>query len=372
MLPLIIVSIFVTVSYILLLTSLIIGWKRINKFEKGSENPFPIFISVIISAKNEENNISQTLNSLLHQTLNSNSFEVLIIDDFSSDNTNNIIKEFCKQQSSFQLLSLNEHKGKKFALDYGIKKAKGELIVTTDADCEFQAEWLQTIKDYYISSNAKMIIAPVLIKSKSWFEHMQALDFFSLMVSGAAATGIKRPIMNNGANLAFSKEAYLGLNDPTNKKVSSGDDIFLLLKMKEEYPSKIHFLKSEKATVYTKPKESFTAYINQRKRWASKSKHYRDFDIIYTAVAVLLTNALLLAVLVSGIFYTNLLFIFLSLFTFKSIFDFTFLYETTHFFQQKPILKYFLLVQFANVFLIPFLAFSGIFTKTKWKGKMIR
>ena len=217
-----------------------------------------------------------------------------------------------------------------------------------------------------------MIIAPVLIKSKSWFEHMQALDFFSLMVSGAAATGIKRPIMNNGANLAFSKEAYLGLNDPTNKKVSSGDDIFLLLKMKEEYPSKIHFLKSEKATVYTKPKESFTAYINQRKRWASKSKHYRDFDIIYTAVAVLLTNALLLAVLVSGIFYTNLLFIFLSLFTFKSIFDFTFLYETTHFFQQKPILKYFLLVQFANVFLIPFLAFSGIFTKTKWKGKMIR
>jgi len=257
MLYLIIAGIIITISYLALLIALIIGWGRIKNFEKGSLNPFPVFISVVIAARNEEDNILETLSSISSQTLDTDFFEVIIVDDFSSDKTKNIIKEFCELHKNFRYFFLKEHKGKKNALDFAIKQAKGNLIVTTDADCESQTEWLQTIKNYYLSNNVRMIIAPVLIKSTNWFEHMQALDFLSLMVSGAAATGIKKPIMNNAANLVFTKEAYLSLSNATIQEISSGDDIFLLLKMKKEYPDEIHFLKSTKAIVYTKPKKNF-------------------------------------------------------------------------------------------------------------------
>lgn len=367
-----IIALLISVAYLLLLTSLIIGWGRINEFEKGSMNPFPVFISVIIVARNEEDNIIKTLIPISNQTLDSDSFEVIIIDDFSSDKTSDYIKVFCGQQANFQYFAFKKHQGKKFAIDFGIKQAKGDLIVTTDADCESQTEWLQTIKDYYLSSGAKMIIAPVLIKSTNWFEHMQAIDFLSLMATGAAASGIKKPIMNNGANLAFAKEAYLSLNDPANQKISSGDDIFLLLKLKKKYADKILFLKSKKAIVYTKPKKSFAGFISQRKRWASKSRHYRDFDIIFTAIIVLFVNLFLLAAFMLAILSIKFLLVFLIVFILKSILDIIFLFKTSGFFEQKFLLRYFFPVQLANLFLVPFLAFSGLFTKKKWKGRFIK
>lgn len=366
------IAISISTAYILLLSGLITGWKRLSIFEKGSSDPFPVFASVIIAARNEENSITDTLNSIANQSLSKNSFEVIIVDDFSTDKTSLIISGFCKNHDNFKHISFSEHKGKKLALDFAIQQAKGNLIVTTDADCLHHKQWLETITEYYINSRAKMIVAPVLIKAKNWFGQMQALDFMALMASGAAATGINKPIMNNGANLAFSKAAYLSISDPTNKKISSGDDVFLLLKFKKLFPGSIHFLKSKRATVYTNAKKTFANYISQRKRWASKSKHYRDFDIIYTAVSVLLINFLLFACLLSAVFSTNLLILFFSIFSIKSIFDYIFLYKASVFFQQKSLLKYFLAVQFANIFLIPFLAFSGLFSKTKWKGATIK
>ncbi len=363
-----ILALVILLAYALLLFNLIRGWLLIKEFKEGFASPNAAFISVIIASRNEEENILNCLSSVSKQTLDINTFEVLVIDDFSSDNTNNIIKRFCTKHINFHQFSFNEHKGKKEAIDFAIKRAKGELIVCTDADCEHKTEWLKTIKKFYLSSNAKMIVAPVLVKSTNWFECMQSLDFLSLMASGAAATGIKKPIMNNAANLAFTKEAYLNLNDPTNKKLCSGDDIFLLLKLKKKYSNKILFLKSKKAVVYTNPKRNFAAFISQRKRWASKSKHYRDFDIIYTATTVLLVQMFLLISLVLTIISLNSFFVFLFTLILKSAFDLIFLYITTRFFYQKLLLWYFLPMQLANVFLIPFLAFSGLFSKTKWKS----
>ena len=366
-----IIVIIVTVSYLFVIISFIAGWSNIKVVGEGSQSPFPVFMSVIIAARNEEHNIINTLNSISSQTLNEKYFEVLIIDDFSSDNTSSLVKQFCDEHANFQLIKLSEHKGKKYALNYGIKKAKAELIVTTDADCEFYSKWLQIINNYYVNNYVEMIIGPVLFKSRNSFEHMQALDFFSLMVSGAAATGINKPIMNNGANLAFSKKTYLKFTDATLKKVSSGDDVFLLLKMKEKFPEKIHFLKSRNAIVYTKAQKTLSGFINQRKRWASKSKHYNDFDIIYTAFAVLMINILMFSTFIASILSVRLLFLFAFMFIVKSVFDFIFLFKTTRFFQQQFLLKYFLLTQLANIFFIPLLAFAGLFTNTSWKGKIV-
>lgn len=365
-------TIIVAIAYFLLLTGFVIGWERIKIYKKRSVSPSAGFVSVIVAARNEENNIVGTLSSLAKQSIGKNAFEVIVVDDFSSDGTVLKITGFCKTQANFKYFAFSKHQGKKQALDYGIKKAKGELIITTDADCTHHEQWLETIAGYYSLSEAKMICAPVLIKPKNWFEKMQGLDFLSLMASGGAATGIGKPILNNGANLGFSKKTYLSIDNPNNESLSSGDDVFLLLKFKEKFPGRVRFLKSKKAIVYTEAQKTFAGFISQRKRWASKSTHYRDFDIVYTAITVLSVNSLLLLAMLLSMLFTDLIFIFLSLFVFKSILDFVFLYKTSSFFQQKNLLKYFLPVQLANIFLIPFLAFAGLFTETKWKEKTVK
>ena len=219
----------IVISYSFLLYDLITGW---DKLEVSQNNGTPVFISVIIAARNEEKNITQTLNALVEQSYPSRYFELIIVDDASDDSTAEIIRSYCAEYPHFRLISFKEHKGKKAAIDFAIKQASGSLIVQTDADCFPNNQWLEIIANEYSVEPAQMIIAPVLMEYKNIFEGMQALDFLSLMASGMALAGLNKPIMNNAANLTFEKEAYLSLKNPNNQDVVSGDDVFFLLSLK--------------------------------------------------------------------------------------------------------------------------------------------
>jgi biofilm PGA synthesis N-glycosyltransferase PgaC len=249
-----IVTTIIALIYSFIIFSFLIGWIRIKKFKKGAPAPSSVFTSVIIAVKNEEQNIPSLLNSLANQTIHHADYEIIIINDHSNDNTEYLMNS--ADLPNLKLLNLPLGKrGKKDALQFGISNSTGDLIITTDADCIHHSVWLETISTYYSQYKPKLIIAPVLMQSKSFFEHLQALDFFSLIASGAGASGIKRPIMCNGANLAFDKKTYEEFQDPFHKSFSSGDDVFLLLNMKRKYRKDIKFLKSEEALVLTKPKK---------------------------------------------------------------------------------------------------------------------
>ncbi len=353
-------------AYIVLLYALIRGWNKLKNTGKDSKNPFSVFISVIVAARNEEQNIADLLNALSKQTYPENLFELIIIDDASEDNTAKIIQSFCQKYSGFKSISFKTHKGKKTAVDFAVKNAKGSLIVQTDADCVPQSSWLEEIAKAYKKKTAQMIIAPVLMNYSSVFEAMQALDFLSLMASGMAAAGFNKPIMNNAANLIFEKTAYLNLKNPNLKQIPSGDDVFFLLNLKKN-KEKIGVLKSLSATVYTKSEKNLKSFIRQRKRWTSKSKYYRDKDIIFTALSVFFINFTLLICLITGVFVHKAFFIFLFIFFIKSLFDFIFLYQVSRFFQQKRLLNYFIPVQVFNIFFVPYLVFTGLFVTIKWK-----
>jgi cellulose synthase/poly-beta-1,6-N-acetylglucosamine synthase-like glycosyltransferase len=272
----------------------------------------------------------------------------------------------------FSIFSNINHPGKKNAILTGLQNSTGNLIVTTDADCVHHKNWLREIMNHYGQYKPKMIIGPVLMKHRAYFGKIQALDFFSLMISGAAAAGLNKPIMCNGANLAYEKTLLDEFKNPFKIETFSGDDIFLMLAVKEKYPGQIHFLKSNHAVVYTKPEKSLFSFLSQRKRWASKSKYYKDKQVISVALIVLMTNLLLFCNFFAGLIDIRFYFILVAVLLAKGISDYYFLHNSALFFKQSSLLKAFFPALVFNFIYIPLAAVLGLIFVTKWKGQRIK
>ena len=365
------IAIIISFIYLVFIVFFIINWNKTTAFQKELSTIFGVFISIIISARNEEENIISLLNSITNQDLLAKNFEVIIIDDFSTDNTYKIVKEFCEKHNNFNVYRLDKNYGKKNAIKKAISISKGQLIVTTDADCIVQNTWLSTILGFYQKHKPKMIIAPVLQNTNTFFSKIQALDFLSLISSAAASCNGKKPILSNGANLIYEKKIFLEFNNPLEDSVSSGDDIFLMLKLKKKYVNDILFLKSNDAVVTTNPEKSFKNFISQRRRWASKSSSYKDKDIIISSIIVFTVNLFLFINLILLFFNIKFAVAFFTVFSIKTLIDFIFLYQTSSFLNQRRLLWYILPTEMFNILIIPYLAVSGIFGKTKWKGRVI-
>jgi poly-beta-1,6-N-acetyl-D-glucosamine synthase len=284
--------------YTLLLISLFISWKKIGVYKPGPHAPVT-FISVIIPVRNEEKNISNLLNDLSAQTYPSSLFEVIIMDDHSTDSTARIVRSYIPSISfplslhtpgSSQNLSF-----KKKAIKDGISISRGTLIMTTDGDCRVGPDWISTVESFYQDKKAKFISSPVLFNEGSVFKNIQGIEFASLIGTGAASLNMGMPNMCNGANIAYEKQVFMEVNGfEGNENIPSGDDEFLMHKIFRRYPGNVFFLKSLSAIVYTDAKESLAELFGQRKRWASKWGSYTFLHIKVLAIFVFIYNVSLL------------------------------------------------------------------------------
>ncbi len=368
----IIISILFGILYVLQIGLYIYGFFKLktfntNKLEINFEDS--LYLSVIIPFKNEEKNLSALINNLKNQSLNLIYFEILFINDHSNDKSEQIISELTKGINRFKLISLtSSQKGKKEAIKHGISLAKGELIVTSDADCDHQAGWLQEILYFYLEHNPKMIIAPILMTGSSFFQKNQSLEFLSLTGSTAGATGINHPIMCSGANLAYRKDVFEEFKDAMYSKETSGDDVFLMHTIKRKYPKEILYLKSNKAIVFTKAEKLFHQFFRQRLRWTSKSKSYFDSDTIVSSILVLLINVFVISLIILSFYNETIFYYTILFFSLKLLIDFSLLFLTASFFKQKHLLYYFPFLSLLYPFYIIITAFSGLFVKRiKWK-----
>ena len=355
------------------------GWYKLEDYGGDTVN-FNTKISVIIPVRNEEDQISHLLEDLVLQQYPPELFEVIVIDDASTDGTNDVVKRFIQQNSiiSIRLLTLKEGShstgGKKSAINKGIEAAKGTLIITTDADCRTKPGWLSAIAGYYEDYHPKMIAGPVdYYAVGGFFRKFQAIEFLSLVVSGAGAIRSGHPVMCNGANLVYEKKAFEEVNGfELDQNYASGDDIFLLLKMKKKFGNRaVHFLKSREAIVLTKTKDTLWEFLEQRLRWVSKSKGYKDGDIIFASLVVYLFNLFLLVSFTAGLFIQQYFFIFLFLFCLKLFSDFPALAGISKFTHHKGIMVFYLPFQ---LFYIPFIAVMGlwgIIGNYHWKERKI-
>src|ERR1017187_5954676 len=202
-------------AYLILIASYCYAWVKI-KSPIIHDNINKILVTVVIAARNEEDNIETCLTSILDQSYSSEYMEIIIVDDASEDTTNYKIQQFCNKYKNIKLITLDKKfnlSGKKNALNAAINEAKGELIVTTDADCIMSKNWLSTIVGYYNQSHPKMIVSPVsFYNEKTIFEKMQSLELMALVLSSGASLHFNKAIMCNGANLAYPKKVFYEVN----------------------------------------------------------------------------------------------------------------------------------------------------------------
>lgn len=352
--------------YILLIGQLIYGFNRMKRFSKKEFIPKTSF-SIVVPFRNEKENLPNLLHSISLLNYPKDLMEVILVDDDSEE-------VFSVQYSVFSLKVIkNERKSnspKKDAIETAIQIAKNDWIITTDADCLVQKDWL-TIYDQYIQENeVDMIASGVCYLPKNGFiSAFQNLDFLSLQGATIGSFGIGKPFMCNGANFAYSKHFFKELNGfQGNDSIASGDDVFLLQKAILVAQKKVGFLLAKESIVATKSVETWFELFQQRVRWASKSTGYSSVYGKMLALVVLVGN---LAWIVTFLFWLFQLIdpnIFLLFIALKFLIDFILLYKTANFFESK--LQYVL----ASSLLYPFFSVSvavySLFGKYSWKDRV--
>ena len=353
----------------------ILGWKRIKPYQKNTSSPQTL-VSIIIAARNEEDKIAKTIDDVLAQQYPRELFELIVIDDHSTDSTAEIVSSY--EAQGVKLISLNEDKAlnsyKKKAIQTAIDDAKGTLIITTDADCRMGPTWLPTIVNCYETMDYKMISSPVAyFEEKSLFEDLQSLEFSYLIGLGASTIGNKNPSTCNGANLAYEKKAFIevggfkGIDD-----LASGDDELLLHKIAAIYGDKIGFLKNKEAVVYTHAKPTLGEFIQQRRRWASKSTRYKDKSVIILGVSIWLFNvSIVVNALLSIFFAASLPFLIFQLAA-KMLIELIFLVQMTNFFKRRALLWWLPALNILHVIYFIYIGIAGNSGKYNWKGRMVK
>ncbi len=275
-------------------------WLRLKPFQ-ASGSKAATFLSVIVVVRNEAENIVHLLEDLNRQTYPANKFEVIIADDSSTDDTFALVEKYIPKAAYpltiFHLpTDASTLSPKKKGITQAISLAQGELIVTTDGDCRVHANWLALIEEAYQSRQAKLISGAVTFEQENTLlEKMQTIEFASLTGSGACALQWNFPTMCNGANLAYSKAAFVAVDGFAGiDHLASGDDELLMHKIAQKYPHQLFFIKNPASVVRTRAQVSLGALYQQRKRWASKWKAYQDWKVSLLAVFIFLSNGCLL------------------------------------------------------------------------------
>jgi cellulose synthase/poly-beta-1,6-N-acetylglucosamine synthase-like glycosyltransferase len=367
-----IIAFIIVAAYVLLISLFYFGWISIPEPSVTGENK--LLVSVIIPVRNEQDNIGNLLNDLVQQEYPKDSFEVIVIDDHSTDHTFEVISVYTNQELKVRYIRLEDDvKGKKQALFRGVNESKYSVILTTDADCRIGPRWIITMVDCFYNSKADFVAGPVILHgNNSFFYKFQQLEILSLIGSAAGAIKSGNPVMCSAANMGFRKSAYLEARNARYDRLTSGDDVFLLLSLHKTGKYNIVYLKNTDSFVSARAEASLSGFINQRRRWASKSRHYFTPVAVFTAIIVFLINIYAVLCLFAGLISPAFLGISVFIFIGKTLIDFPFLYSLTGYFRKRKLLYYFPAIQFLYFFYISFTAISAFMYNFEWKGRTFK
>lgn len=377
-----IVSALLTLFYIGLMGFYRRGWQATPQFEaqvlKSTQK-----ITVIVPARNEIATIINCLEHLRAQTYPPHLFEVIVVDDHSTDHTAQMVEGYKKEKNlqNLTLLELKTIPGKRYkkaAITEAIKLASGDIIVTTDADCTMGTDWLATLAAFFEATGALLVSAPVVYgfekKPKqavtNFFLTIQQLEFAGLVGIGGAALKLGHPNMCNGANLAYRKEifdevgGYIG-----NDNLPTGDDEFLMHKVYTKYPKGVYFLKNKQVIVQTPPSFTWESFWAQRTRWVSKSTKYSDKKITLLLSLAYLFNLSTLLNFVLG-FVNPVFFLLLAgqLFL-KVCVEYWYYTPVLNFFNLNKIQRFIIPAQVFHIGYVLAIGILGNFAPYNWKGR---
>lgn len=346
------------------------NWKNIGR----PARPHPggaKHLSVVVVIRDEEENIEALLCDLERQSYDKRRFEVIIVNDHSTDGSCGIVEKVKAVTSMrLRLLHLAGEQGKKSGLALGISKAEGEVMVVTDGDCRVPEQWLATVAAAFEEQDAVFTSGPVsYFGERSLFEKLQTIEFASLVGTGAALLQAGQPGMCNAANMAFSKQAYTVVGGyKGNSHIPSGDDEFLLQALYAYKPDKVFFLKGKEALVQTGAQATWDTFYQQRKRWAGKWRLHRRPSVAITAMGLFLFHASWLALSVAVFLQQPFAYFFTgALLKFGA--EFLFLRTVLQSFEKKLEWFPFILLQLLYPLYVLFFGIAVNFGSFSWKGR---
>ncbi|HEY8513213.1 MAG TPA: glycosyltransferase [Cyclobacteriaceae bacterium] len=346
------------------------GWKsalQTRDVLPSAERPS---VTVVIAARNEASNIANVLSDLEHQSIRD--FEVVVVDDHSDDDTAAIARKFSENSKyALEVVPVGSAGGKKAAVTTGVLRARGSVIITTDADCRVGSRWIESMVAGF-QPHVNFVSGAVRIGPAETFRaQLQAAEFASLVGVGASTIGLGQPILCNGANMAFRRDVFLEVGGYSgNEHIASGDDVFLLQRIHERSAESVVFCPHPDAVVET-PAVPWRQFVNQRIRWGAKWKHAASFATPALALFIgcfHLAWLVLVPVLIAAGTVAEPVILLLT----KAVLEMLYLRQVHRFTGVKWSWQIFFLLQIIYSAYVVVVGGLANFKRPEWKGRKIR
>lgn len=368
------------VFYIVLIHFYTKGWLKTPHQNVKEQFPPSKGLTVIVVIRNEEDHIQDCIESMLSQNYPENLYELIVVDDFSTDASASIVQAF---GDKVQFIRLAEILGPEYAklankkrgITAAVNRAKYDLVLCGDGDCVYGPQWIASMIQYYEKYHKAFFTAPVEYQpGNSIWRKFLSMDQISLMGVTAGSIGQKKPVMANGANMFFEKDVFFEVGGyANNEDIASGDDIFLMQKIFLRDPKAIGFVKNKQAIARTAPPETLREFVHQRIRWTSKSAQMIDPKVKLVLIfnyLFYLSAFINLFVLpwISGIFF----FLGVLMLVLKLFIDTFFFGNMLAFFGRKDLMRWLLPIEIIHLSYVSLLGVLAIFGTYTWKGRRVK
>lgn len=357
--------------YFLIIFYFLSGINRIYPEEFSTS----LTVSVLVPARNEEDQIIQCLQSLWAQDYPKDLYKVYVVDDHSTDNTGELVEEYIRDKPNFSLLTHQKDPVratfKKQALKFALEKVNSDIVMTIDADSVALPSWIKKMMSQY-DTDTGLVAGLVTFQpgqENSLFHKIQTLEFAGIVFCGVGAMGHNNPLICNGSNLSYRMKAFKDAGGyQGNEYLPSGDDDLLLQNLHNKTSWKIKYSIDPETINYTTPVDTMSGFINQRARWASKSLHYPKKWLFLVMFAIYVYYAfitLLIPLVMMGLFPWQLYLIGLLL---KMIPEALIISRGLKILGRRQLRKYFFFAQVFQIVYVLIVGFMGVFKRFNWKG----
>jgi 1,2-diacylglycerol 3-beta-glucosyltransferase len=325
--------------------------------------------TIIVAARNEENNIVQCMESLSRIDYPVEKLEILIVNDQSTDKTELLIKHFIEGNSKFKLINAKPGSGhligKANALSQAIDLSDGEIILFTDADCEVPPSWVRNTINYF-TENVAIVGGFTVLKAERIFEGLQSLDWIFLYSVASAAATLGFPLTAVGNNLAIRKTAYHTVGGYPGIPFSVTEDYMLTRKILEKTNLKMVFPLEKKTTITSRACENFNHLYQQRKRWGIGALDMVTLGFFIFGIPYGLNILLLISLIFTPVK------IFFSIFLIKLIIEIIFTSYALKKIEYLRYIKYFIFFEIYYLIYVLVLPWIAVLSrKVQWKDRLL-
>lgn len=246
-------------------------------------------VSVIISARNEEKNLLKNLPSVMEQDYPE--FEVIVVNDCSLDDSEEVLKEFSYRYKHLKIVTINEHErfkhGKKFALTLGIKAAANDYLLFTDADCEpASPNWIKRMQQNFTGETEIVLGYSPYLKKRGFIKTLIRFETFFTALNYLSFALKGNPYMGVGRNLAYKRELFFRVKGfASHMHIPSGDDDLFVNQNANSTNTVIEI--HPDAQVWSEPKPDLSSYFRQKLRHLGAGKAYKSTHRFSLSVQVI-------------------------------------------------------------------------------------